>query len=389
ARWFSWGIGELALEHLRGTHAELALLYGPAVPLDTLAWRLLTFVGDPATAGDLDVEARRRWEQILLLDPTVASMRFSAADLAGPVAEAFAAPAPAWYAGRHQSPDVMIAARDIDAIARGEYEFVLGEVHTGAVTVDSATHNWIEPAPHAIRAPSEAALDDGLERYVPLYRRGMARVTARSYPVPESFSDRYRYLSFGPAAGEREVPDGCRLEMSAMHVVDGADGLVVTLPDGSARAALVVVGEMLSLLNRAFGVVPRWPHTPRVTVDRLVVARETWRVPAEDFAVPRNRPDPDPIGRVTAVADRHGLPRRTFWRARSGTKPVYLDLHSPLLVRLAAASLRDAVPDTSVTFTEMLPGPDQLWLADAQGRRYTSELRLTLAEGPTAGSHRT
>jgi hypothetical protein len=32
--------------------------------------------------------------------------------------------------------------------------------------------------------------------------------------------------------------------------------------------------------------------------------------------------------------------------------------------------------DTRVTLEEMLPGPDQLWLQDDEGQRYTSELRL-------------
>jgi hypothetical protein len=33
-------------------------------------------------------------------------------------------------------------------------------------------------------------------------------------------------------------------------------------------------------------------------------------------------------------------------------------------------------PDARVRITEMLPRLDQLWLADAQDRRYTSELRI-------------
>jgi hypothetical protein len=33
-----------------------------------------------------------------------------------------------------------------------------------------------------------------------------------------------------------------------------------------------------------------------------------------------------------------------------------------------------------VRFSEMLPGPEHLWLTDAQGNRYTSELRLTAVD---------
>jgi hypothetical protein len=52
-------------------------------------------------------------------------------------------------------------------------------------------------------------------------------------------------------------------------------------------------------------------------------------------------------------------------------------------VALLLRTVRGA--DEAVTFTEMYPGPDELWLADADGERYTSELRLTLAEQPDAG----
>ena len=33
------------------------------------------------------------------------------------------------------------------------------------------------------------------------------------------------------------------------------------------------------------------------------------------------------------------------------------------------------VPEIMVTFTEMLPTPEQCWLMDAEGNRYASELR--------------
>ena len=33
-----------------------------------------------------------------------------------------------------------------------------------------------------------------------------------------------------------------------------------------------------------------------------------------------------------------------------------------------------------VRFTEMVPWPDECWLCDADGNRYTSELRLTAVD---------
>jgi len=40
------------------------------------------------------------------------------------------------------------------------------------------------------------------------------------------------------------------------------------------------------------------------------------------------------------------------------------------------------VPGHAIRFTEMLPAPEQCWLADADGNRYVSELRLVATASP-------
>ncbi|GFJ87489.1 hypothetical protein [Phytohabitans rumicis] len=67
-------------------------------------------------------------------------------------------------------------------------------------------------------------------------------------------------------------------------------------------------------------------------------------------------------------------------------KPLYLDLDSPILVGLFATTVRrPGGAAVRATISEMLPAPDQLWLRDAEGRRYTSELRLAAVEASAAG----
>jgi hypothetical protein len=49
--------------------------------------------------------------------------------------------------------------------------------------------------------------------------------------------------------------------------------------------------------------------------------------------------------------------------------------------------LRRAVAEAEdITFQEMYPGPGDLWLADQEGRRYTSELRLIVADDRRAAT---
>ncbi|MFD5092502.1 hypothetical protein ACFWMR_18000 [Amycolatopsis thailandensis] len=43
------------------------------------------------------------------------------------------------------------------------------------------------------------------------------------------------------------------------------------------------------LVMDAFQPVPDLPHTPRITVDRLVVARETWRPRADELAFAQSK----------------------------------------------------------------------------------------------------
>ena len=47
-----------------------------------------------------------------------------------------------------------------------------------------------------------------------------------------------------------------------------------------------------------------------------------------------------------------------------------------MLARNVRRAQRHSGDSAPVTVTEMLPSPDQLWLTDAEGRRYTSELRV-------------
>ena len=78
------------------------------------------------------------------------------------------------------------------------------------------------------------------------------------------------------------------------------------------------------------------------------------------------------VERAAAFREAHRLPRRVFLRSPTEVKPLYLDWHSPILLDLLARLSRQA---PWLSFSEMLPGPDELWLRDAKGARYVCELR--------------
>jgi hypothetical protein len=73
-----------------------------------------------------------------------------------------------------------------------------------------------------------------------------------------------------------------------------------------------------------------------------------------------------------------------FVRFTGERKPIYADLTSlasvDLISRSVRRSRRHAGADATVTVVEMLPAPDQTWLTDAAGDRYTAELRFVAAD---------
>jgi hypothetical protein len=388
ARWLVWraseSFGALASE----THRALAPMFpSGSVPLDVLCQRLVPAAGAPEVLAAAVVELQRRWARALRADPGDQRVRRSAASLAPAVDDLFAAPPAPWHSGRHHSPDVMIAARDAAAIVAGDFELVLGELHVAVVTADDSAFNAFAPDPDMVRRASDAALLDGQPRFVPLHPRTDDELSGFNYPPPEAFSHLYHYLSFGERVGERPAPTGRRIAAAAVSVQEDSGGMTATLPDGTRHDLAHVLGEYVSyLVSSSFRLMPPAAHTPRVTVDRLVVARETWRVPVSalaDATALAGTDEPEAYRRVRRLAVDHGLTRHLFWRTADPMKPIYLDLCSPPLVALLLRTVRGA--DEAVTFTEMYPGPDELWLADADGERYTSELRLTLAEQPDDG----
>ncbi len=120
-------------------------------------------------------------------------------------------------------------------------------------------------------------------------------------------------------------------------------------------------------------------HIPRITIDRVVVVRESWRTTVAEAWPTRSGGLPEYLA-IRRLRLALGLPERLFVKIRTEVKPVYVDLTSPRYVSALATMLRSAREragdETEVTMTELLPGPDQAWLPGPGGQRYFSELRV-------------
>jgi hypothetical protein len=240
---------------------------------------------------------------------------------------------------------------------------VVGDVHPGANPLVQGLFAHRHPDLRGLRR----LLDDAVGPYrvllLPPFGPGMG-VEARG--VPLTFDDDV-HIAVMP---ETRAQGGRRTWLPHELSVDGDD---VVDRDGALRVPVLDAFGMAIFIAgvRAFELYPGGPHTARVTLGRTVLRRECWRVPAA--AVPGD-------ARALAAFGRdRGMPRRVFAKSPLERKPMYVDLDSPSLARIlcrhAARAAREA-PGQPLRFTEMLPAPEQCWLADAEANRYVSELRL-------------
>ncbi|HEX3647194.1 MAG TPA: lantibiotic dehydratase [Pseudonocardiaceae bacterium] len=359
-----------------------ALAGEPDLPFEQLWYPAFdALIGAERPADPVIADYLARWRQVLRLDaipPGTARLDLTTDELAARVSTAFPATAPGWALARIHSPDLHLCAPSAEALARGEFTVVLGELHVGLASLDTNFFTVGHPAPDEMIA---AMAED-----VPTSRVALAtpyhwpRTTAREAEWLTGPDD--AQLGFAPAPGVRRDR---LLPITSLRVADTETGLVVRAPDGRSWPVIELFTGLLWM--HAFDtwkLAGTETHTPRVTVDGLVLLRETWRTTVGGSGLADVTGERDRYLAVRRWRRAMGLPERVFLRIDTEAKPCYVDLSSPLYARilcnLAGAAARTGGPDTGLTVTEVLPGPRDAWLPDAAGRTYSSELRLHLSD---------
>nr|WP_030502631.1 thioesterase domain-containing protein [Micromonospora purpureochromogenes] len=383
ARWLANALARAYLDVLRGLYEELRAESGAPVALADL-WFLAQgmFWGDGERPVDaVAAEFAARWAGLFGLDTLPAGatdVRLRAADLAGRIDAVFPGAGPEWSNAAIHSPDLQICATDADALRRGDYTVVLGELHAAWSSFDCAVFTPSHPDVERLR--DALAADLGQRRVRLLFPADWPRRTSRTAESLTGPTD--RHLAFLDAPGA----DPARVLPTVDLVVDDVDGeLVATASDGQRWPLTEIFAEPFSAhAVDGFKLVAAAPYTPRITVDRLVLARQTWRttVGESGLAVPNGERE-----RFLAVRDwrrRLGLPEQVYVKFGTETKPCFVDLSAPAfattLCAMARAARVDGGDDVSFTVSEMLPAPEQAWVPDGAGRRYFSELRLHITD---------
>jgi len=375
ARWFTEQVAEEVGAALSGIYERLRRP-GAEVTLADLHFAAAGILsgGSQSPVPSVTKDFQMRWEEVVRPGIDAEEVRLASTEIAGLVEALYPATGdrPAWAAARHHSPDLLLARTP------SGLRWVLGELHLSMNTLESRFFHTLNDDRAELVSATAADMAGG--RIVPCYPHGPV-VDSRTYPpLAVHLPDRYLYWSFGDDIG---APNSAESIPATALVVDStAQGLVAGPRDGGWRLpVLEFFGEFLSALSvNQFRILGGGRYEPRITIDDLVVRRRGWYFTVADL----------PSGLVSRrgyhwrlLADHlaaAGLPRYLFAKSPLEPKPFFVDVRSPLLVTNLARVWRRLPEPERIELREMLPGPDELWLTDGNGQRYTTELRLVAVD---------
>ena len=281
----------------------------------------------------------------------------------------------------YPSADLQLAAADIEAVKRGDYRWILAELHPPPALLHHCMY-WACPDKPALNA---ALASTAMNK--PNFHFGFFAADFTAHTAVRVFDAMPALTNF--IAPQRANPKWNRVSPADAEVyVDGDNGDVGVRKIGTlehlgsfARAWVIPLG----FHPFQFGLAP---HTPRLRCGNVIVQRRTWTVTLEEF--PRgkfNGTAPDLLVAIEQLRANRDLPRHVYIRPteqalrRSGaegrdkdTKPIYIDLESYLFLEIFYRWLTKA---GELEITEMRPAPDELWWRENDGRR-TFELRTMI-----------
>jgi hypothetical protein len=325
----------------------------------------------PAFVKDVATHYTERWSRVLDVDPGERERRYSTDEIASAVRAAFDAPHAGAPFCAYCAPDLMIAAESVEAINRGDYQVVVGEIH-GAGT--PLLNSWIlleRDHPEELMAAFQAESRHRHVRFVVPSGAPLARLFPKHTPGA---------LFVEHDSARANAPRSDVVGTGELRIRREGNALVVHRP--STRETWDAVHFHESILQNAIlrsfkGIVRAGAHFPRITFDDLVVAREQWEFATEDIAFAKVVDGSERFLSARRFRAQHGLPRQCFAKFAEERKPYYVDFDSPVLIEVFAATARKC---SQVTVSEMLPSPSQCWLMDRDGRRYTCELRTMMRD---------
>jgi len=370
ARAFSVDVARRFLTVLDAIHASVAARRREARAPCTLVYdRLVALFREPPPPFLRDARAAiAERVRVLYADhaPGAREVRFSSETLAPLVEQLFPERSPGYPGARHHSPDILVRKSDDGALS-----CVLGEIHAGTNTlaVQQAIDQSDDPA--LLRALYRRDLPD--PQFIEIQHEDFGLC------AHDSLLDRTDvHLDTGSRFSSR-LGDDRVIPLSCLFLERAGDYLQVVDDEGYFVGDALQIFERILRLNATteFHLPIATPHQPRVSIDDMVVQRETWSLLSDDVAHLCQASGAERIVAIERLRSRFGWPRHLFVRVPAEKKPIYLDCESPLIVDMVCRTLEGA---PTVTVSEMLPALNETWLTDAAGDPYVSELRVVVVD---------
>ena len=281
----------------------------------------------------------------------------------------------------YPSADLQLGAESAGAVARGQYQWVLAELHPPVALLHHGFF-WSCPDPAALAAALARTVNGQPNFHFGFFAGDFTATT--SVRIFDGLPDCTTFV-----AAQRGNPQWRIIPPAAIEVF-------LDEQTGDVRLRTCATHEDLGSFARGWTIPLGFhpfsfslgKHTPRLRCGKIVVQRETWTVAEEELGegdftgISR-----DLVGAIERLRAARQLPRHVYIRPseqalrRSGaegrdkdTKPVYIDFESYLFLEIFHRWLTKA---GELELTEMLPTPDQLLWQEPDGRR-TFELRTQI-----------
>jgi hypothetical protein len=280
ARWLNYSAATRCRQVFAGIYDDIVAEKGCPVVSGPDFWARAQseLLGRKGDFGDELLEQfQEKWAGILAISEDQCAVHRSSSELKPLVEQAFPAPHPGWQYARYHSPDVMIAASSAEAIRRGDYQFVLGELHTATNTL--STSLFLSQHPSVDELFAAIAYDLPGCRVVPSPPKYAH--SAREATALVSSKDYYLELTLdSPSPSPRQA-----LPLASLVIEPRNGDLTARTRDGRLHFGIVeIFGSLLTWqVVNSFKLLKPAPHRPRVSLDKLVVARESWQLAASEI----------------------------------------------------------------------------------------------------------
>lgn len=296
------------------------------------------------------------------------------------------------------APDLQIVAADWDAVRRGDYEIMLGELHTGTSSIIHALF-WA--------CPDKSAFIDAFRKNTRGERvcyfgmqQGQDKTSHSHFHWHDVLPEQWTHVA------------ATRVHPSWRSVPPGEAEVYLEPTHHDVRIRRADTREDLGSFTRSFGVQlgihpfffgysgshsgghsgSHSGHMPRLRMGRVILQREMWILSHDELSGgPFHGTCARLVPAVERLRARRGLPRRIYIRptaaalARRGVvgrdkdlKPIFIDLESYPFLELLHRWLQK---HGEVEATEMLPTPEQTpWQEGTTRRLFELRTLVTLRD---------